>query len=275
MHWFDYSLIKYMPNPKRGEIVNLGIVVFRASGIDIRLLNASTKARILDGDTDYEDITSIEQTFREISELVQSPEEQYRLLKGFGSGVFISEKNSFSISGLGEYESKVNRLFNDLVKPFSSHVRSLGHSRFQTQLKHKFKSLNLLAEDVSGIAEHKVVANYPIDSGSGLTADFMIKNGKYHMSEVIDFNVNDVKAKFKETTLKVMTFVEGRKNLNEPVSCYFVYKAGSNKEKEVISHLNLAEDYSDKTFNLSSRQDEANYFQMIREITGVELELRH
>ena len=27
MHYFDYALIKYMPNPKRGEIINIGLIV--------------------------------------------------------------------------------------------------------------------------------------------------------------------------------------------------------------------------------------------------------
>jgi len=275
MHWFDYYLIRYLPNPKRGEIVNIGLVVFRASGIDIRMLNSSTKARLLDGATNYDDIIAIEETFKEIAEYVDSPDEQYVMLKSFGSGVFISEKNSFAINEIGQYESKVGRLFNDLVKPFSATSRSLGHSRLQTLLRNRFKSMELLANDVSEISDHKVVANYPIDSGSGLTADFMIKNGKYHMSEVIDFNVNDIKAKFKETTMKLMTFVEGRKRLDSEMGCYFVYSASSEKEKEVISHLNLAEDYSDRSFNLESRQDEASYFQLISDITGTQFQLHH
>ena len=128
--------------------------------------------------------------------------------------------------------------------------------------------MSLLADDISEITKGKIVPNYPIDSGSGLTADFMVKNGKYHMSEVIDFNVNDTKAKFKETTMKVMTFVEGRKNLDDEVKCYFVYSAIPQKMGDVISHLNLAEDYSDQVFNLNSKDEAAKYFELMTDITG-------
>ena len=274
MHWFDYSIIRYLPNPKRGEVINIGLIVFRASGVDVRVLNTSAKARIIDGTTEYDDVLAIESMYQEIAEHIESPEKQYLTIKSFSSGVFISEKNSFSVSEIGQYEARVNQLFNDLVKPFSSQTRTLGHSRFYTLLKNKFKHMDILAKDVNEIDDHKIVANFPLDSGSGLAADFMIKNGKYHMSEVIDFNVNDTKAKFKETTMKVMTFVEGRKSLgSKEVGCYFVYSASNEKEKEVMQHLSLASDYSDRAFNLDSKQDESSYFQLIADITGAQLNL--
>ena len=119
MHWFDYSIIRYMPNPKRGEIVNLGLVIFRASGIDIRMLNASTKARILDGTTDYEDIVAVEDVYKEISEYSESPEDQYSVIKSFGSGVFISEKNSFSIQKIMEYQDHTSLDMKRIIQAMS------------------------------------------------------------------------------------------------------------------------------------------------------------
>ncbi|NQD59723.1 DUF3037 domain-containing protein, partial [Pseudomonas sp. CM25] len=34
---YDYSLIRYMPSPKRGEIVNIGILIYSSPRFDIRL----------------------------------------------------------------------------------------------------------------------------------------------------------------------------------------------------------------------------------------------
>lgn len=275
MFWFDYSIIRYLPNPKRGEIVNIGLAIYRPSGIDIRILNNSTKARIIDGSSDLEDFIALEDSLKNITKDIESPEGQLSMLRLLPAGITVSEMNSFSIPDIGKYESKVNRLFNELIKPFAAQSRAYGHSRFQTRLKNTFRKMELLADDISELSKHKVVANYPIDSGSGLTADFLVKNGFYHMSEVIDFNVNDTKAKFRETTMKLMTFMEGKRNLDEHVNCYFVYSASAEKEKDIVSHLNLVEDYSDKLFNFVSKQDEASYFQLMSEVTGMDLPRIH
>lgn len=54
---YDYSLIKYMPSLKRGEIVNIGLIVFNKSGIDTRMLSGAAKLRLLDGSSTIDDIT--------------------------------------------------------------------------------------------------------------------------------------------------------------------------------------------------------------------------
>lgn len=41
---FKYSIVKYMPDPKRGEVVNVGLVVFTEHKVDVRVLNASAKS---------------------------------------------------------------------------------------------------------------------------------------------------------------------------------------------------------------------------------------
>lgn len=273
MHWFDYSVVKYMPNPKRGEVVNLGIAIFRASGIDVQLITSPNKVRFLDGLTTLKDISRLKSMLVEVGQLTQDPEEQFEFLQTVLNGVFLGAKSSFSIEDISEYDKKVKKLFNDLVKPFPSREKVPHHSRFYTVLKKQFNELGFLAKEPSEIDAHKIVPSYVLDSKSGLTADFMIKNGRYHMSEVIDFNVNDIQAKFKETSLKVITFVEGKKLFNNNLGCYFVYSATAEKETDVTSHLSLAEDYSDKLFNLESKDDKAAYFQMMSSLVGGQLNL--
>lgn len=274
MHWFDFSLIKYMPNPKRGEILNIGLVVYRSTGVDVRVLNAPAKARIIDGVANYDHILSIKELYKTITSEVDNTHSQHDIIKAFNGGVFVSEKSAFSIDEIGQYEKKVSLLFNNLVKPFSSREKAEVHSRLHTKLKEKFKAMNILGKDKEQISDHKVIPNYPIEGAPGFYADFMFKNGKYHISEVIDFNVNDVSAKFKETAMKVMTFVEGKKRLGDETGCYFVYSATAKKESEVLQHLNMAEDYSDKAFNLSSRDDELRYFGFMAEMAGNQASLQ-
>lgn len=270
MHWFDYSVIRYLPNAKRGEIINLGIVVFRASGVDIKILNSAAKIRMFDNSTNISELLKLESTISEICSLSKEPDEQFELLNSFGSGMFVSNKYSFSIENLSHYDKKISLIFNELVKPYAYRGNVKNHSRLYTKLKKRFKSLDLLAKDESDIYNHKIVPSYTIDKSSGLSADFMFKNGRYHMTEVIDFNVNDNQAKFKETTLKVMSFIEGKRHISSNLGCYLVYSATVEKENEVSAHINLASDYSDKIYNIASKDDESSYYQMLSDLTGTQ-----
>lgn len=266
---FQYSIIKYMPDPRRGEVVNVGLVVFTDAKVDVRTLSNVAKARMIDGVTSATELDLIKEGFEKITAITNSPAEAISLLSTFkGSSTYISEPAYFVLDDINQYEKRVRNLFDQLVRPFASKERVPRNSRIHTYLKSKFSSLELLGKDSDDLSRHKVVYNYLISDKTGFTADFLLKNGRYHITEAIDFNVNDTNTKFKETTMKVMTFMEGRKALGEDSARYFVYAATAAKEKEVISHINLAEDYSDKIFNIESKEEAANYFQLISSLAG-------
>jgi hypothetical protein len=111
MIWFDYSLLKYLPDPKRGEIINLGIVIYRSSGVDVRLLNNVSKIRMFDGSTSFSELNKLNDSIIKICGFDKEPQEQFERLKTFGTGIFMNDLSSFSISNIGEYESYVTKLF--------------------------------------------------------------------------------------------------------------------------------------------------------------------
>ncbi len=264
MLWFEYAVIKYTPDLKRGETVNIGLMVFLSESIDMRMLNSTAKVRMLDGQSAHSDVIAFEKALHALP--MQSIEQEHRydfistLLDG---SISLSPQGRFAIDLPNQYEAKITQLFDTLIKPYSLIEKQAPHSRLTTTLKNKFRTRHLLAKDPSELSYHKVVANYPINPKAGITADFLIKNGVYHISEVIDFNVNDTQAKFKETSLKTMTFLMAKKALGESSQCYFVYSASLQKENEIIQHLNMAEDYSDKIFNIASKEEMNHYLAMI------------
>lgn len=266
---FKYSIIKYMPDPRRGEVVNVGIAVFTNSKVDIRTINTAAKVRILDGTSEMSDIESMKSGLISISEYANTPEEAIEYLHSFGkSRTFLSNVDYFVIDDVNQYERRVTNLFNDLVKPFSTKERQPRTSRISTHLKNTFERMEILGKDSDDLSRHKIVHNYQLSDKTGFSADFLLKNGRFHITEAIDFNVNDTNAKFKETTMKVMTFMEGRKHLGEDTARYFVYSVSAEKEKEVMAHLNLAEEYSDKIFNIDSKEEERKYFSMMAGLVG-------
>ncbi|WP_043309312.1 DUF3037 domain-containing protein [Pseudomonas sp. ML96] len=265
---FKYSIIKYMPDPRRGEIVNVGLVVFKHDQLDVHVLNASAKLRMLDGTSSVEDIESLKNALHEIGAISSDIETARSVLKSFKLASFLSDEGTFTIDDSNQYEQRVRSLFNMLVKPYAAKEKGIKTHRILTHLKDKFESLNLLAKSTDELSLHKVVYNYPLNEKSGFHADFLLKNGRFHITEAIDFNVNDLNAKFKETSLKMMTFMEGRKALGEDTGSFFVYTARKTVEKDITSHLNLASDYSDQIFNLDCPKENARYFDTICSLAG-------
>lgn len=276
MNNYTYSLIRYIPNPLRGEMVNIGLVVFNKN-LDIRLLKSATKVRMLDNESSITDIRKLEANLIELSLIgdSQSYESINSMLSCFGNSIILSKPASFYISHATQYEAKVSNLFDVLVKPFAIKEPTARNSRLITSLKRKFASIDILASNPSELNEHKIVSNYLINPSTGISVDFMLKNGKYHLTEVIDYDVIDKKGKYKETTMKLMTFVEGAKSLDGETASYFVYSASSKTENEVAQQINLAENYSTGIFNLASKKDEADYFQIIQNAIGRQLPLVH
>jgi hypothetical protein len=265
---FKYSIIKYMPDPRRGEIVNVGLVVFKPNQLDVHVINASAKLRMLDGSSSVDDIESLKSAMEEIGAIAGDIETAKGILRSFKLASFLSEEAEFVLDNINQYDQRVRSLFNLLVKPHASKERTVKTHRILTNIKERFESLDLLAKSTDDLSRHKVVYNYPLNEKSGFHADFLLKNGKFHITEAIDFNVNDLNSKFKETSLKMMTFMEGRKALGEDTGSFFVYSASMATKKEITSHLNLASDYSDQIFNLDCPKENARYFDTICSLVG-------
>jgi hypothetical protein len=257
-----------MPDPRRGEIINVGLVIFNDNRLDVRILNASAKLRMIDGSATIIDMENLKTAIENISNISPSPDIARHILEGFKSPSYLSEAAEFTIDDKNQYEQRVSNLFNLLIKPYAFKEKSIRTPRILSHLKDKFESLDLLAKSSDDLSKHKIVYNYPINEKSGFHADFLLKNGKYHITEAVDFNVNDLNAKLKETSMKMMTFMEGRKALGNDTGSYFVYSAKSGVEKEITSHLNLASDYSDELFNLANPKENARYFDIICSLAG-------
>ncbi len=269
MNWFNYAIIRYTPDYKRGETINVGLIVFKKNDVDVRILENPSKMRMFGGQLTQEYLFDFKDAIRELSSTVHTPEEKYNFLSDIAHGIIsLSGMGKFLIDDLHQYEAKVSRLFNELVKPIHVRAHEEKIPRLTTELKHKFAALDILAKDVSELSKHKVVPNYPINEDMGLHADFLLKNGIFHVTEVVDFNVNDVQSKLKETSFKMLTFMQSKMILTEPVACYFVYSASAVRENTISQHLKVAEGYSDKQFNLECKEQKLAYFSLMTELAG-------
>lgn len=262
-----------MADAKRQETINIGLIVFRPEGLDVRMLENISKIRLFDSNFDIHQIQALKEQYEFLCRNIESPETQLETLNLFKSRVYVSKPGEFLLDHQNQYESKIISLFKQLVAQIKAPSTHTGKSKFTTSLKNTFKDLKLLANTPSELSQHKIVHNYHINEESGITADFLLKNGAFHLTETIDYDVNIATAKLRETSLKLMTFIEGQRSLDGDVKNYFVYKASSDKELEMSAQINLARSHSNEVFNFSSDNDKDKYFNIISEAIGQELQL--
>jgi hypothetical protein len=241
-----------------------------------------SRIHILGGNLTPENLFEFKNSIEKLLKFMPPEENKHKFLSNFlGYGTLqLSNLGNFRIDDAKQYEANVNKLFNELVSPIKSKKTDVEHTLF-TQVKNKFKSLDILANDESGLSRHQIVPNYPINLEMGLKADFVMKNGVYHVSGVVDFNVGEHQypSKLKETSFKIMTFMHSKDELKvgstPDTKCYFVYSATKSIEDKISKHLKLASRHSDDLFNFSSRDDEQRYIALMMKLSGNSLPSVH
>lgn len=192
---FEFSVLRLMPDPARGEMINLGVVVFREGEVDVRVGEVVTRARLL-----YPDLTP--ETLREGIAILQRlgavslpTAERYASLRHIGPfvlgelGYFTAEEDTAQ-----SYESnlaRVMRVFTSATRSTPKFSRST--SRLTTMVRKAFRGEKVLAQvgDAGAISEHKIVPEWPLPSRPSLRADLALSNGIVRVCEIVDLNMSD------------------------------------------------------------------------------------
>ncbi|NOI38919.1 DUF3037 domain-containing protein [Vibrio sp. 070316B] len=268
MDWYDFSIIKYIPNLKRGEVINIGLVVNGPNGWDIRLLDSYAKIRMLDGESNQNSLNRLSNSLNDL--FISDQSNAIEIINESMIGINISTSSTFQLRPYETYNQKIQQLYDDLIKPFSALEprKKRASCRLVSDIKRRLNRQSLISNNADDLYHHKVIPSFVLNEKSGITADFMLKNGRYHMSSVVDFNVSDTANKFKETALKVLSFHEGEKNISDNIQKYFVYAADINTESQISGHLALVDGNCHRMFNMNSDEDSSSYYDLMLQLTN-------
>ena len=261
-HIFEYAVLRVTPDPVRGESVNIGLVVFLDSGIDVRMLPHLGKVTALDANLDLNALLVLPDQLRTLYSGPARPVGVAEPLRHLGV-VSISEKATFSLQDQSQYDAQVESLMKRLVFPTPNKKRILPkNTRIQTSLRKAFAKQGILGEKQEDISKYKVVENFPIAEDENLYAEFALKNSQYHFTETTDFrsNTSTDKDKSRIASLAAIKFVEASKKFKQ-LRRYTVYAARS--DNEVKSQLAMLGNNSDGVINVRSRSDMAAYMDQI------------
>jgi hypothetical protein len=242
-HTYNYSVLLASPDKRRGERVNIGLVVFRPDCLDIRISEISKLRAICGGEwTGF------------------AEEVKRRMVANFAVGdgpqILIERLASFenivSLSGLGwfvvdrpeQYEEHVQQIEDSLINRPRAESKPKT-TRINTEIARQFKKVRLLARADEGVDSHKVHRDYIVSGHEQLRADFVAKNGIYHVTATLDLRRAAVD--ISQAALKAVVLHKSTAAFGDNVQRIGVYAAPD--ECAFKSHIELLGDYSNSVYN--------------------------
>ncbi|MEY8768989.1 DUF3037 domain-containing protein [Erwinia sp. ACCC 02193] len=265
MKTYKYSLIRVTPNLEKGETINVGLIVYLDNDIDVRMLHSVSKLRAIDKSLDLNYLEELTGNLFKLSSTIND----YKILpKLFRGSLSLSDFGMFTVDDAQGYEAKMNELMNRLVNPHRKTYKRINKKIF-FDIKEKFSRQGILGKFNEDILDHKVVANYPISTDEGLVADFLLKNGKYHLTETIDFRSENIKKQMGEAALSALTISKACE-IYQNIDSFVIYAAETTSQENSAKHqLNLLEKHTDKLINAFSHEDMKSYYEKMMDAASM------
>ncbi|MDB5529201.1 MAG: putative phage-related protein [Devosia sp.] len=264
----EYAILRFVPEAHRGELINVGLVVFRDSRLDVRLfLHAAVFKAIGVSPTSLDWVSAY---LREIDDPSAEPNQRWERLSKIPS-IVLSEPGWLMADSDEQYEIRIQRIREDYIDRPKLPMKRKKSSSLVRELRTVFREYHVMGKDTSDLLDHKVVPNVPVGPSGKLQIDFVVKNGIYHATETADFrSAHDVgTAELKEAALAAITLQCAREQLGHyGVQCYFVYSASVIIETAINPALQIAERSVDRMFNIESGDQRRDYFDLMLSATG-------
>lgn len=260
---YKFAILRVVPDERRGERVNIGVVVFRPDGPDVRIFPSLAKVRALDATVDLDQLFLLPARLDQWLSKEESPESQHNALRHFGL-VEVSELGTFEVRA-DDYESQVRHIMNTLVKPLPAPAGDVRHTQIQKEVRDVFKMQGILGQKLDDIDKKLVVPNFPIGETENLTVDFALRNGGFHLTETIDYRVRRMTDKQKETGLVAVKLHQASLKFGVETERTVLYYPPEGSSKALTPWINLLSEYADEVLNLASHDERQFYFRSIHE----------
>ena len=247
-HSFKYAILQAIPDVRRGERVNIGLVAFSPEGLVVRIFEtrklSSLTARSWDADI---------KAFSEVIEKLDDPnlDADQRILE------LKSVEGVFALSQPGWFEARTNTEFElalrDIAKSLIARPKRTRHS----------EGSSVVSEISSALREKKVLASKDdqLESGlvfrsyriaEGLEADFAQQNSKFHVAAVLDLRANN--PQLAQAALKSVVLDQADAHFSN-VHKVGVYSAAKERLPELKANLAILKPYADDIYNWEDEHD--------------------
>lgn len=265
---YKFSLIKLAPSDVRGEVLNIGVVVFGPDGLDVRVGRRLEKARSISAAIDNSELRSLLDNLRLIDgrlrdqgiDSVEGRLEKLAVMRPLG---FSDVPGTFVAESPVAYEDRIATILKSMVdtEPMPAKIKQ-KRSRLLTQVKSSFRQERVLAKKDEGLSSHRIVPRFELDEG--LTADLVLQNGAYHVIETVDATAEDdgrfLRKTIGEIGIAALVLETARIKFGEKkTAARLVYAASPTLEKAARPSLEAAHHQGAMLVNWMSA-DERNRF---------------
>ncbi len=267
MTMYKYSIIRITPNPVRAESINVGFVVTSPDGVpDVRVLDSFTKIKAVTNDYSMDQLDALKTQLEKMLTNCLTLEQAVSFFQG---SITLSSIGTFSALDYAEYENNINDINRLYITPIKAGKKSpVSQKRIITELKNEFERFGIMGKNVNEIHNHKVVQGYPLAEDEGLYAELLLKNGRYHLTETLDFRSSNSKQKMGDTAVKAITMNAAKTVWHDQVNTFLVYAIEASQERNYAQQINLVNGYADKMYNLLSASDMSAYFEHMLQAAG-------
>jgi hypothetical protein len=245
-HSYKYSILTAIPDRRRGERVNVGIVVFHKDKLDVRFQQAAFKLKALTRENWDSRIEGIRQRIAGLHRPSLSAEDTLDQIGFVDPLIAPTGLGTINAYGTDDYERSIDDIMESLVllpKPKPSDTAS----RINTEIATIFRKAKALAKREQSLKDGKIIRGLAVAPNEGLTADFALKNGKMHIASTLD--LRKALVRIDEAALKSIILDKSRDKFGKGARLIGVYAVEPDMKKQFSAHIELLSDYANETYN--------------------------
>jgi Ribonuclease G/E len=206
MAQYKYAVLEAVPDSRKGERVNIGIIVFLPDRVDVRFRAAMPKLRALAGRGWEPDLEAIRRRWEHAP--LSEPYDEAISVFHSEEWLRLSDSAPIFAGSEQEYEQRVQEILSRLVDVPKTPRRAKG-TRIKTEITRELKNTELLASPEEGLDSRKVVKDFAIAPQEELYADFAVQNGVLHCISTLDLRKETTK--IDEAALKAIVLDKAAK----------------------------------------------------------------
>lgn len=186
-----YNIVQIVPDPLRGEVMNVGIVLHEKAGPKLRVRLVPARLRALSPALGQIVPSEWIEAWEHALSMFDGVDQKWSWLRNAMAPLSINPTEGvIYASNEADLENQVEAILQRMVLPQkitkTASQKKIKKSDLQNQLTAWLRSQKLFSRNMSDLAKHRVVASYPLNIEEEMFAEFALKNGSIHVMETLD-----------------------------------------------------------------------------------------
>jgi hypothetical protein len=250
---YSYALLQAIPDQRRGERVNVGVVVLKPDGLDIQV-HETRKIRALTGASWDSYIAAFEGVLRSADDPDLDRGARLKRLELVQNQFVMSRAGWFEAADAKAYDVALKGIVRNLIaRPKSK--RTKEEQTVVAEISAVLKTADVLATKEEPLESGKVVRGFEVEGG--LEADFVQLNSQFHVASVLDLRADN--PRLSQAALKAIVLDRARANWESKGKVHRIGVIAATKARlsELRENVRLMEEYSDEVLNWTDRDHQA------------------